>query len=118
MTAGTTYGCGNGYKCAAGSESITGNELCPIDAWCAGGVETACVAGTYSTIGGIEAATECVECAPGKICASLSVGIIDCPAGSYCPGNHSSTGDISACTAGHYCPTGSKIELDCTPGTF
>lgn len=89
LIAGNAFKCGAGYLCAAGSESVRGNELCPVDHWCKDGTKTKCAAATYSTVGGIEAATECVECPPGKICGNNSVGIVDCPAGKYCPGKHS-----------------------------
>lgn len=115
---GAAFKCGPGYLCNAGSESVRGNESCPIDNYCVDGTQTLCAAATLSTVGGIEAASECVECPPGKICENNSVGVIDCPAGKFCPGKVLNLAGVSDCTAGNYCPTGSKNMIKCPPGTF
>jgi hypothetical protein len=111
------YKCGDGYLCAAGSESIRGDTQCPIDHFCKDGDSTKCDAGTIGVVGN-SLKTECTDCPPGKICPNNSVGIIDCPAGKFCPGKHFNNASISDCTPGHYCPTGSKEQLKCKPGTY
>lgn len=115
--------CADGYLCAAGSTTATGTDTCPIDNFCLAGVQTACNAGTYSTIGGITAQTECIDCPPGKICPSNSVNIQTCPASYYCPIGtiHTDTTPaniVTPCTAGHYCAEGSVVEIKCEPGTY
>ena len=95
-----------GYLTDSGAQKSVGSRSCPEDNFCVNGVATTCAAGTLSLVTGLSAATECVQCAPGKICPSNSVGIVDCPAGKYCPGFHATSSDVAikTCDAGHYCP--------------
>ena len=117
----STYACMDGYLCGEGSDTVTGTDTCPADKYCTAGAENDCsYADAFSNVGGLADDSECVRCPPGKICPSRSVGQIDCPEGSYCPGGHSSTADadIETCDAGHYCPAGSAMQTKCEPGTY
>ena len=119
-----TYKCKDGYICGEGSTTEEGTEECAVDQYCQAGVPYDCDSGTYSLARGLTKQSECIECPPGKYCPSRSVGITDCTAGYFCPGNmdkapnDASYGTAYECTAGHYCPTGSPQEVKCPPGSY
>jgi hypothetical protein len=60
--------CLDGFLCAAGSISPSGNEPCPKNHYCVLGTKTECPAGTYNKVTGATTADECVPCPPGFMC--------------------------------------------------
>lgn len=52
-----------------------GNDLCPYDNYCNKGLPTPCPSGSFVQVQGTTSIDECIQCPPGKICPTLSVGI-------------------------------------------
>lgn len=108
--------CMDGFNCAAGSVMPTGinEDACPKNNYCAAGTQTACANGKFNPVTGSAIIGDCVNCPPGKFCASNDGIETDCPAGKVCvQGLSSATTD---CAAGHYCPSNTPISLKCPPG--
>jgi len=114
------------------------DHACPTGQYCpeATSAPVNCPVGTYNTVTGRGALSDCVACDAGYYCLEASsnlTGVCDagyyclegstgpqstlCPAGTY----RSSTGgtgvlSCSNCTAGHYCPLATANPVDCPEG--
>lgn len=106
--------------------------ICPVGYYCEAGYESPvqCPVGTYNPVtGGTSIATHCLDCPPGRYCATkgLSAPSGDCNAGYFClvsaETNKPSALDIVAsrwgkCRPGSYCPIGTAHPYPCPAGTF
>ena len=115
--------CDPGYYCQRGTytktpqlySNLTSNftSTCPI--YSVNQTGNLCYKGTYCPQG----SSYPITCEAGKYCETdkLNQPTGNCTAGYYCaPGSIKS--DPRLCQAGHYCPEGTKIEVQCPPGTF
>jgi len=90
--------CSPGAYCPAGSTSGTAN-LCP--------------AGTYRTLTGGTAVTDCAQCPTGHYCPPQNVEPYQCPLGYYCPNGIE---DPLPCPIGTFgASLGLRSLAECTP---
>lgn len=123
--------CPAGRFCA-GNVSVVSPVDCPAGYYCPAGTTRAdqfpCPIGTFSTLSGVESASGCSPCKPGRYCASpgLTQPTGNCSAGYFCPGGQTApanaacngAGCPTVCPEGGYCPAGSAAFTPCEPGTF
>ncbi len=113
--------CPAGYYCPS-----TGNAgvftICTTGNYCPAGSSavTNCPAGTYNPIQGLQMASDCTSCPPGKYClAGASTPTGSCSAGYYCIGGSSTATPVAGkCPTGSYCLAGSGIPTPCNAGTY
>ena len=135
--------CFNGTICSTPGMSRVPDLLrdaCPAGYYCPTAIQYAlpCPAGTYSSVTGQDALSDCIPtpagyystsaateptnmCNPGYYCPlrSTSPNEVPCPERTYLPEyGGASVADCSICTAGGYCPEGSSNPLVCTKGNY
>lgn len=128
--------CTEGFYCTSGAIDALATAFsvfggaggrCTPGHYCPAGsiLPTACPIGTYSPSNASVDVSACLQCPPGKYCATtgLSAPTGLCDAGYYCVNNATSAtptdgtkGDI--CPQGKMCPQGSVAPLPCPAGSF
>lgn len=120
--------CDPGYYCGSGSTSpaptsrrMLAGGVCPAGGYCEQGSKypTRCPPGTFSTVAGIDKATDCIACTDGNYC----IGTINpstsglCTKGYYC-NNKSTIPTQNIADQGKYAVAGSSIDTPCAIGTY
>ena len=124
--------CGAGHFCSLGasvpipSDGTTG-DICPLGHFCLEGSQQGqpCPAGTFNNITGLQQASQCRPCSPGKYCSSngLTAPTGDCSPGYYCSLRSPEASPLnttygSVCPVGHFCEEGSPTPEACPPGSY
>ncbi|XP_031989756.1 SCO-spondin-like isoform X5 [Corvus moneduloides] len=123
--------CAAGFYCAgeaAGpkpTDGVTGN-ICPVGSYCtaASAAPQPCPAGTFSSLPGRRALSECQPCPSGFYCEEpgLSAPTGECWEGFYCDSQQGPVTDVTLypCPQGFYCPAGTSrsSQHSCPAGTF
>eukprot|EP00347_Sterkiella_histriomuscorum_P016022 403354791 len=116
--------CPAGYYC---DEYNIYPVICPQGYYCPAQTyePTPCSKGTFGSLLGNQASTDCLSCLPGQYCSQAGLSAPDglCDPGYFCKGGaykadptDGITGDV--CTAGGFCEYGSKRVKECPPGTY
>ena len=118
-------------KCAAGTYGPTAGlsspcSTCTAGHFCAEGVSvpTVCGTGSYSTTGAKDSGSPvCEQCPAGSYCAlnaTTSSDITQCNAGFLCPAGTAvvPSHPTFSCPAGHYCLAGATNATACGTGTY
>ena len=120
------YACPERFHCVRGFTP----DPCPAGYYCGASVGfdyEPCPAGTFSSITGLQNASECQQCLGGRYCADVGQTNVTglCSPGYYCERgvntpfpNGGNTGDGAICPVGHYCPEGSSSPIGCPAGTY
>ena len=110
--------CPVGYFCPTDAAGTPTPTICPINHYCPAQVSAGifCPSGTYTDQQGLEAATQCRYCPPGKYCTNGAI-TGDCDDGYYCDhGAKTSHDAIKQCPVGHYCTSGNPYPTPCARG--
>ena len=116
--------CGAGFFCPSGKKVIEPPESpCGPGNYCPEGsaAEIPCPKGTYNPGYQLTAVSDCIDCHPGKYCASngLSNYTGPCAEGYYCQnGSKAFQAEWEVCPPGSFCPLGSPDPVPCPNGTF
>ncbi|XP_078415887.1 uncharacterized protein LOC144691558 [Cetorhinus maximus] len=118
--------CPSGHYCIHGDRI----EKCPKGYYCPAQTSLnrkKCPKGTYSSIVGLQAVSECTPCDAGYFCSEAGADRVTgpCAPGYYCEGGvdtptpeANNTGKGGPCLAGTFCPSGSSRPIGCPAGSY